>query len=103
MSRVFIFEPTKHDTSKLRQYGGILPLFDNEVRRPLRDQMLECDILSQLDTFEFDEKKDYVAMVGTQLSLAIFVSTLVAAYGNIRTLCFDATTSEYYERSMGHA
>ena len=103
MARVFCFEETHLDISGLKKFGEILYVFySREIRRPLPDMQLEDQIISQLTRFKFDPDEDFVAIVGQQLPLAIYIGAVVATYGQIRSLCFDARNGEYYERSMGH-
>lgn len=100
--RVFVFEETHLDISKLRRFGDILYLFHRgEQKRPLRDIKLEDQIASQLTRFNYDPEEDYLAIVGQQLTITIFLTTVVSLWGRCRTLCFDAGRSEYYEREMG--
>ena len=103
MSRCIMFEPTAFDTSKLKEFGEITYLFTKEVgRRPLRDQMLECQIINRLQQLQYDPTLDLIVMTGSQLTLLIFATTAVSGYGAIQTLVFDILTRSYNERSMGH-
>ena len=102
MCRVFLFEETHLDISKLKDFGQVTYVFHTaEGRRPLRDEKLEDQIISQLTRFRFDPDKDYVAIVGQVLTVAIFVSAVVSTYRTVNALCFDANESSYYERGLG--
>lgn len=102
MTRVFCFEETHLDISGLRMFGEISYVFYNkENRRPLRDEKLEEQIVSQLGRFKFNPEQDYIAIVGQQLPIAIFISAVISAYGSVKALCFEAREGGYYERTLG--
>lgn len=102
MSRIFVFEETHLDLSKMGKYGKTQYLFEGSTRRPLRDQKLEAEIVSQLHNLSFNPKKDYIGIVGSHLAVCIFVSTVVSTYGAVNCLVFDAVQQDYFVRSMGH-
>ena len=103
MSRCILFEPTKFDIKGIDAYGESVYLFDDIPRRPLKDQLLECQIIDRLEGLGFDPESDFVVLSGAQLSVLILATTIVSYYGPVRMLAFDSVTQEYFERSMGHS
>lgn len=102
MARIFVFEHTDLDISQLWKRGDVTYVFaSGESRRALRDDNLEEQIISQLTRFNFDPEKDYLALVGSQLSLVILTTAAVSLYGEIKTLAFDSVSRGYYERKIG--
>ena len=101
--RIILLEETRFDISALEKLGDVVTLFpEGESRRPIRDQKLENQILCNLDAMDFNPLTDKIALIGPQVSTAVFISTLVSMFGQVSCFVFDATRQNYYERSFGH-
>lgn len=51
---------------------------------------------------EFDPDTDFIAMTGQNVVVALAVAHVMADFGRVRLLLFDARTSKYVERTVHH-
>lgn len=102
--RVFVLEPTMHDASGASQFGEITMVFEHQRDHPPTfSQGFRISLMKRLHELSFDPDEDYLVITGQLVALTIAIAAMVAKYGAIRTLCFNAHADvrEYEEVVMG--
>lgn len=96
--RPFLTMPSRRfDISALRKYGQEMYLASETVG-PFATDELTSQVDQSLDEHKFDPRVDYFAMTGPHTQVAIAFGLLLARYGRVRALVFDAATEAYAVR-----
>jgi len=102
MNRVFIIEPprTYVDTSKASAFGDIYYVFNHEDRRCSVFHSAEFGrtVLDSLKTLKFDNKSDFICVVGPMLTVTISIVALSQTYDELKLLLFDSVHDKYVSR-----
>lgn len=97
-STVFVFAPKdgRFNLSSAEDYGQV-------VHVDLGYGIFQTDQLNQAmkaTAKALDPDRDFIAITGNSLTVALAVSAAMAEYGKVRLLIFDARTSSYVERTV---
>jgi hypothetical protein len=104
--RAFVLEPTMHDSTMAAAHGEIVMVFGHQRDHPPTfSHGFQVSLMKRLRDLRFDPEEDCLVITGQLVALTIAVAAMVAEYGPIRTLCFNAHADvrEYEEIVMGEA
>lgn len=100
MARVFFVQKAdRFDTSAASEYGEKLYLVSPHVSAFNVDAFVQS-MLRSLGEYKFDPATDYIALTGQTICVAFMVGVLLATYGRLRVLLFDARVGKYQERIL---
>jgi len=100
MARVFFVQKAdRFDTSTASEYGEKLYLVSPHVSAFNVDSFVQA-LLRSLDEYKYDPATDYIALTGQTICVAFMVGILLARYGRLRVLLFDARVGKYQERIL---
>jgi len=92
--RVIVPEPNhRYDFKKAAVYGEVVFLYE-EAQNPFRDDLL-AEFVTRLEELGFDPEEDSLCMTGQNLILAQLLAAVLAKFGKVRTLMFDARVGDY--------
>ncbi len=103
MSRVFIFERTKQRVDGVLKFGVLTYIFDEHAQRAsiFSTQDLSGDVIDSLELQRFDPERDYIAVTGHFVPVAVMLAAVGAFYGKFKALLFDGVALSYVERVLG--
>jgi len=97
--RVFILtEDKRYDTSPATKYGD--RIFLNPESSPFNTNDFIKEVKERLEFFRYDNKIDFIAIVGPVQALAIFVGAVMAEYAPVEILMFSAPDSNYQNKKV---
>lgn len=99
--RVFFLQGSdRFNTEPANRYGERVFLFTSDLPSPLNPSGVATHGLQRMEELRFNPEEDYVALTGPVVPLVVFISALVATYGDhaLRFLIFDARHGTYQER-----
>lgn len=105
-ANVFIFEPTRQSVDPATEFGTVQYLFEPNTGQNSRSSIWETDcvaeeIIATLHKRNYDPAIDFICVSGNAIALAIYIATVVAEYGRIKALLFDARERNYVCRELG--
>jgi hypothetical protein len=100
-SRVFIFEMPRRQALPA-DLGPIVPLIVPEKRRPsvFSPTSFAEFMRDELAANGFDPAADQILLAGGLIGNVLLVSTIVAAYGSVKLLLWDASAERYESRDL---
>lgn len=103
MPRAIILEPPGHlfDLTDVARFGLVKYLFDPRGPHPFRQEEFRSEVNRRLDEVAFDPDVDYVVLVGKTTKFLYLSLEVVARYGRVKLLQFDATRAEYFVQHIG--
>ena len=98
---VFASESGRFNTAGAVQFGqvrhcnpeGSVSVFNTDAAMDFVDSRLES----------FDPDTDFIAMTGQNVVVSLAVGHVLATFGRVRLLLFDARSSKYVERTVHHS
>lgn len=102
MSKVFIIEPPRQniDTSKAKEYGDIIYVFDHDDRRcsVWSHASFGQTVLQRLEELGFDPEKDSICVVGAMITVLIAVVAIAQRYEKFNVLLFNSIDDKYVQK-----
>ncbi len=93
----FVVESLRFDTSSAEKLGEKVFIFGERTNMDIftdPNRFLKVAMVS-LHRENYDPKKDYIALTGPAMLLALFLGQILFQYRTIKVLLFDARTGTY--------
>ncbi len=102
MPRVFLLEPTRLDVRGAEDYGDLITLFPGEgMRSSVWEDHFPVDLCDRLDKVRFDPETDMLVLAGDQVMVNLSIAEMVARYGTVRALAWNARSRAYVPMTLG--
>jgi hypothetical protein len=101
-SRAFLLAPATLPVDDASRFGVVTRMFkswkDHAV--PTHPDFAD-DVIERLRELKFAPDTDYVILTGQTLAMITLMATVVAEYGEIKTLVYDRAANRYHAVNMG--
>lgn len=100
-SRVLIVQDQsdRFDISGAHRFGEVEFLLDPDIS-PFNTDRVAMQIAKRLRELDYDPDRDFIALTGPALMLALFMGIVMSAYTEPRILLFDAKARKYELRTL---
>lgn len=99
-SKVFLVQAeTRFDSSKVEEFGTRVYLIGDDCRATIfNPDALVREMAAKLAENEYDPHRDFIALTGPSVSIALLLATAVARHPVVQVLIFDAKAEVYKAR-----
>lgn len=101
-TKVFLPErPNRElDLRKAQAYGELSYFFDQNERRAgiFQTERFCADLAGSFSRKGFRPKQDYLCLAGSLIVVSMTLALLVALYGEVKVLLYNAESEEYIDR-----
>ena len=101
-AKVFIIEETRQDTDEASRFGEIEVLFSQRDHRPsIWDASFYAEALKCLEARGYDNKRDFLVVVGAMVPVVGVIAALLTEFGSIHVLFYDSRHRQYVDKELG--
>lgn len=101
--RVFFFEPTKQRIDDALKFGKGEFIFDEDSPRSSiwDSETLSEEIVESLQRQHYNNERDFIAITGHFVPIAVMVAAIASHYGSFQSLLFDGVAHRYVIKTLG--
>ena len=102
MKRAFVIEACKVPVERAAVHGVLTYLWSGSDRRSsIWSPAFGEELTARLADVEFNHDEDMLVVAGDTVPIVIAVAKIVAMYGHVKVLFWDASSREYRPRVVG--
>lgn len=98
-AKVFFVERSpRFNTRSADRFGTVTFLMENDAFSPFQTDRVMKTVNDKLTAEGYDPERDFIAITGGHVLVAMFLASALYRSGKVRALLFDARSSRYQER-----
>jgi len=99
----FVTRSLRFNTKASEKFGTATFLMEDDSISPFQTDRVMHTIDERLTHEGFDAERDFVALTGSHVLVAMFLASAISRQSSVRALLFDARSSRYQERIISIA